>query len=133
MLMLLLLALATAKSSLPSPLKSPTAAESGPEPAGNADVALSATEEVGLVISKKIALEVPPPGVGLKTVTEAVLNLATSLARMAAVSFELLTKVVARAPPFHFTVEPDTKPVPSTVSLKANPPPGSMAAGLKGW
>src|SRR5437773_1993531 len=51
-LTILLPAFATARSSLPSPLKSPTAADVGFDPAWTLDV-LSATEEVGLVISKK--------------------------------------------------------------------------------
>jgi hypothetical protein len=93
---------------------------------------LSATEEVGLVVSKKTTFEAPPPGEGLTTVTEAVLKLTLSVAKTVAVSFESLTKLVARALPFHFTVEPDTKPVPFTVSLKAGPP-GTTASGLRGW
>src|ERR1700682_1622907 len=93
---------------------------------------LSETEEVGLVISKKTTFEVPPPGAGLTTVTEAVLKLAMSVASTVAVSFELLTKLVARVLPFHFTNEPDTKPVPFTVTLKAAPP-GTTASGLSGW
>jgi hypothetical protein len=52
------------------------------------------------VVTKKTTFEVPPPGAGLKAVTEAVLKVATSLAKTVAVSFELLMKLVARALPF---------------------------------
>jgi hypothetical protein len=74
----------------------------------------------------------PPPGVGLTTVTEAVLAVAMSEARILAVNCELFTKVVARALPFQFTTDPVTKPVPFTVSV--NPaPPGATASGTRGW
>lgn len=50
---------------------------------------------------------------------------------MVAVNCELFTKVVARALPFQFTTDPDTKPVPFTVSV--NPaPPGATASGTRG-
>src|SRR5216117_1711707 len=68
---------------------------------------------------KPAALEVPPPGEGLKTVTEAEPPLATSLARMEAVSLVSLTKVVARSAPFQRTTDPEMKLVPLTVRLKA--------------
>ena len=51
---------------------------------------------------------------------------------MLAVNCELLTNVVARALPFQFTTDPETKPVPFTVSV--NPaPPGATASGTRGW
>jgi hypothetical protein len=88
--------------------------------------------DVGSVLVKKTTLELPPPGLGFTTVTKAVLALAMSEARMLAVNCELLTKVVARSLPFQFTTDPDTKPVPFTVSV--NPaPPGAIASGTKGW
>jgi hypothetical protein len=44
----------------------------------------------------------------------------------------LLTKVVARVLPFHFTTEVATNPVPFTV--RVNPaPPGAVASGTSGW
>ena len=83
------------------------------------------------MIRRKAGFEVPPPGVGLTTVTEAVPALAMSVARMGAVSREPLTKVVVRGLPFHFTTAPETKPVPFTVS--ANPAePGLTASGTSG-
>ena len=85
-----------------------------------------------VVTSKKAAFELPPPGVGLATVTEAVLGLAISEARIFAFNSELLTKIVVRALPFHLTTEPKIKPVPLTVSV--NPaPPGLIASGTSGW
>src|ERR1700674_338283 len=125
-------AFVTTKSNLPSPLKSAVFMESGSVPAAKLDGALRETDAIGLVITKKATLDVPPPGVGLTTVTEAVLALAMSDARTLAISFESLTKVVARAAPFHLTVDPDTNPVPLSVSVKAAPP-GTTASGLKGW
>jgi hypothetical protein len=47
-----------------------------------------------------------------------------------AVSCVALTKVVASVVPFQFTVAPETKLVPFTVSVNA-PPPGAADAGLR--
>ena len=77
---------------------------------------------VGPVTVMVRAPEVPPPGVGLNTVTEAVPEAARSLAGILAVSWVALTKVVVRLPPFHRTVEVGTKPLPVTVRVKAGPP-----------
>ena len=71
---------------------------------------------------KAEAVEVPPPGVGLKTVTWAVPAVAMSVDVIAAVSCEALTYVVDRADPFQFTTEAFSKPEPLTVRLKAAPP-----------
>lgn len=92
-----------------------------------------ATPELGLIavvvgagaaalIVKVTALDVPPPGVGLKTVTLAVPAEAMSEAGIAAVSCVALTKVVVRALPFQRTVEPLMKFDPLTVNVKAAPP-----------
>ena len=51
---------------------------------------------------------------------------------MLACSCELLTKVVERAVPFHFTAEVETKPVPFTVRSNGGPP-GAVASGTNGW
>src|SRR5437762_13953751 len=51
------------------------------------------------------APEVPPPGVGEKTVRDAVPAVAMSPAVIAACNWVLLTNVVARAPPFHRTTD----------------------------
>lgn len=68
------------------------------------------------------ALETPPPGAGLLTVTCAEPTVAISLAGIEAVSCVLLTNVVARLEPFHCTVVLEMNPVPVTVSVKAGPP-----------
>src|SRR2546425_5894288 len=68
------------------------------------------------------ALEVPPPGVGENTVTDAVPAGARSAAVPAAVSRVALTNVVVRAAPFQRTLEPLTKLLPFTVSVRAAPP-----------
>jgi hypothetical protein len=68
------------------------------------------------------APDVPPPGVGLKTVTEAVPAVAMSLAGTAAVNCVALPGVVTNATPFHFTAEVLMKFVPVTVSVKPAPP-----------
>lgn len=71
---------------------------------------------------KLTAFDVPPPGVGVTTVTLAVPTLAMSVAGIAAVNCVALTKVVVRGLPFHCTVEPLTKLLPLTVKVKAAPP-----------
>src|SRR5450432_3831976 len=64
--------------------------------------------------------------------TDAVLALAMSEARTIVVNCEVETNVVARALPFHFTIDPETKPVPFTVRMKSGPP-GAVASGTSGW
>jgi len=68
----------------------------------------------------------------LLTVTMAVPLAETSDARMAAWSTVLETRVVARGEPFQLTTEPDTKPLPRTVSV--NPAPVALLRwlGLRG-
>ena len=84
------------------------------------------------MIGKNTTLDVPPPGLGLTTVTEAVPAVAISETKMLAANCELLTNVVARALPFQLTTDPDTKLVPFTV--RVNPaPPGATASGTSGW
>src|SRR5438552_2423368 len=68
------------------------------------------------------APEVPPPGVGEKTVRDAVPAVAMSPAVIAACNWVLLTNVVVRAAPFQRTTDPLTKFVPFTVSVKAAAP-----------
>ena len=79
-------------------------------------------EGAAALIVKLTAFEVPPPGVGVTTVTLAVPAEAISLAGIAAVSCVALTKVVVRALPFHRTVEPLMKFDPFTVRENAAPP-----------
>src|SRR5215472_17047540 len=114
---------ATARSSLPSPLKSPAAIEAGePEPVGTEEAGPKATEEVGVVTVKNATYDMPPPGGGLTTVTDAVLAAAMSAAGTVAFNREPLMNWVASAPPFQCTTEPETNPVPFTVTLKGGPP-----------
>jgi hypothetical protein len=87
--------------------------------------------EAGIETLKKTAPEVPPPGVGFVTVMEAVPVAAMSVAGIAAVRRELLTKVVGRGLPFQFTTEVETKPVPFTVSVNPGPP-GPTLGGTRG-
>src|SRR2546425_4113946 len=68
------------------------------------------------------AVEVPPAGAGLKTVTAAVPTAATSLAGIVAWSWVLLPYVVVRSTPFHLTRDAGTKAVPVTVRLNVGPP-----------
>jgi hypothetical protein len=86
--------------------------------AGFSDVAVGA----GLLMVNVSALEVPPPGVGFITVTDAVPAVAMSAAVMAACKLVLETKVVVRALPFHCTTEEATKLVPVTLNENAAPP-----------
>jgi hypothetical protein len=87
---------------------------------------------VELVIGKKTVFDRPPPGPGLETVTEAVPAVAMSEAATATVNCEPLTKVVGLELPFQFTTEPETKPVPLTVSVKPVPP-GTVLTGTSDW
>src|SRR2546421_285290 len=59
----------------------------------------------GLLTLNVWAAEVPPPGAGVTTVTDAVAAAARSEAGIAAVSCVALTKVVVRAAPFQRTLE----------------------------
>src|SRR5438105_4729345 len=68
------------------------------------------------------ALDVPPPGGGLNTVTRAVPAVTRSVAGITAVSCVAETYVVARSAPFHRTTEVLTKFVPVTVSVNCDPP-----------
>src|SRR5437660_1351562 len=72
------------------------------------------------LIVKVRLFEVPPSG--LRTLTAAEPALATSEAGMLAVSRVALTNVVVRAAPLQRIVAPETKLLPSAVSVKAAPP-----------
>jgi hypothetical protein len=91
---------------------------------------LSPIEGLVGVTSKNTPFEVLP--LGSTTVTEAVLALAISVAKILAFNCERFTKVVVRGLPFHFTTEPEINPVPFTVSVKPTPP-GVAVSGIKGW
>jgi hypothetical protein len=94
------------------------------EPAGAIGTALPLIVKVPpeAFTVKLTLLEVPPPGAGFVTVTAFVPAVAMSDARMAAVSWVALTKVVVFAAPAKLTVEELTKPVPFTVRVNACPP-----------
>jgi hypothetical protein len=82
------------------------------------------------LIVKLWALEVPPPGVVLNTVTWAVPTAAISPASIVAVNWVEDTYVVVRFAPFHRTTELGMKPLPLTVSV--NPAlPAVAKAGLR--
>ena len=66
---------------------------------------------------KDRAEAVPPPGVGLKTVTLTFPAAATLLASTLAVSWALLTKVVARSVLPQRMTEVGTNPLPFTVRV----------------
>jgi hypothetical protein len=73
-------------------------------------------------MEKFTALEVPPPGAGLVTVTAGVPAEAMAAAGMAAVNCVELMNVVAGADAPKLTIEAATKFVPLIVSVKAAPP-----------
>jgi hypothetical protein len=72
-------------------------------------------------IVKLLAVEVPPPGAGLVTVTLTVPPRDMALAGITAVSCVALTKVVVSILPLKLTVEVETKPKPLMVSVKPVP------------
>jgi hypothetical protein len=90
----------------------------------------------GTLIENVKEPEVPPPGAGFETVTIAVPTEAMSATVISACRLVLETKVVARAVPFHWTAEDETKPVPVTVNVNAALPANAelgfrdMAVGI---
>jgi hypothetical protein len=92
-------------------------------PPATADAGLSAlVVGKGLVMVKVCPFEVPPPGVGLKTVTVRVAPATMSAAGMTAWSSVAETYVVVRFDAFHRTTEVGTKFVPVTVRVKVELP-----------
>jgi hypothetical protein len=80
-------------------------------------------------------LEVPPPGPGFTTVTDAVPALAMSAAGTVTVSCVALTNCVKlSAVPFQFTAEPlappPRKPVPFTVKVNEAPPANALVGEM---
>lgn len=75
--------------------------------------------------------DVPPPGVGLNTVTSAVPALDRSLGVISAVNCVLLTYVVVREEPPHRTTEPDMKLEPVTVNVRARLPAGALKGDIE--
>ena len=76
----------------------------------------------GLVTVKASAVDVPPPGAGVKTVIENVPAEAMSDAGIVAVNCVLLTKVVVRLAPLTRTTEAETKLLPVTVNVNPGLP-----------
>ena len=76
----------------------------------------------GLFTANGEAVDVPPPGAGLVTVTLTDPAAAMSAAVIEAVNCVALTNVVVLAAPPKFTTAPETKFVPFTVNVKAAPP-----------
>ncbi len=76
----------------------------------------------GLLIVNVRLLEVPPPGLGVNTVTLAVPLAAMSDANIVAVNLVDETNVVVLSDPFQRTTESVTKPLPFTVNVKSIPP-----------
>jgi hypothetical protein len=74
------------------------------------------------MMEKICALDVPPPGVGVNTVTLAVPAVTRSDAGIAAVNWDGDTYVVGRLMPFQRTTEVGMKFDPLTVSGNAAPP-----------
>src|SRR5690242_7857144 len=83
----------------------------------------------GLVMEKLTAFDVPPAGAGLKTVIGARPPLATSEEGMAAVTCELVMKVVGTSMPLKRTTELATKLTPLTTSVNG-PLPAAAESGL---
>ena len=90
----------------------------------------------GLVTWKKATFEVPPGVGGLSTVTEAVPAVAirepgtTTRSCVGVIEKGVSTVTI----PFivQFTVAPETKPEPFTVSGSPNPTPGAVLVGTSG-
>jgi len=93
------------------------------EPPAVAQVGLSEViVGTGLLMVKVCAFDVPPPGAGFTTVTEAVPAFATRAAVTVAVSCVEETNVVVKAVPFQRTDEVETKLVPFTVRMNCADP-----------
>jgi hypothetical protein len=71
----------------------------------------------GLLIANVVAGDVPPPGVGLVTVMDALPAVAISAAVIVAVTCPPLTNVVARGLPLKFTTEVEIRLVPLTMRV----------------
>src|SRR5579864_316420 len=84
---------------------------------------------VPLLMAKFSILDVPPPGVGLATVTDAVPADAIAAAGMAAVNCVELTNVVVGIVPPKLTIEPGIKLAPLMVSVKPAALPATALVG----
>ena len=93
-----------------------------PLPAAADDGLMPLTAGGGLLIEKTCVPEVPPPGVGLTTVTSAVPWVVRSEPGTRATRSVELPKPVASGLPFHWAVEVETKFVPVSVRVTAGVP-----------
>jgi len=89
-----------------------------------------ASTATGLPIVKVTALEVPPPGVGLTTVTLALPLLLSCDAGTEAERLVELTYVVTSPDWFHSACEPWMNPVPVTVSVNAEPSSAALVGEI---
>lgn len=94
---------------------------------------IEVAEGTGLLVEVIVNVspdEVPPPGVGLNTVTVAVPAEAILVAGTVAVTLVAETYVVVRLVPFHLTTEEEIKLLPFTVKVNEDPP-AAAEVGLK--
>jgi hypothetical protein len=84
----------------------------------------------GLSTASVVAVELPPPGAGLTTVTDRLLAVAWSTTVNWKRSDVALTKVVVRAVPPTCTTESDKKLVPDTVIFEAADPTEKLAGAI---
>ena len=85
----------------------------------------------GALIVNVCALDVPPPGGGVNTVTGTVPALAMSAALIGAVSCVWLTNVVVRGLPFQRTTEVIAKFVPVAVNANVAPPAVALVGEIE--
>jgi hypothetical protein len=90
--------------------------------------AVCAGAATGVKTVKERAFDVPPPGVGVTTVTWSVPIAEISVAGITAWMPVVATKVVVRGLAFHWTTEQGNRvpAVPFTVSVKAGPPTAAL-------
>lgn len=99
-------------------------------PAATVCAAVGLETEKSAIVSVR-AVEAPPPGDGLNTVTKIAPPAARLPMGTSAVTCVALTIVVVSATPFHFTTEPVTKFAPVSVNVKAAPPASAVVGESK--
>jgi hypothetical protein len=102
-----------------------------PAVAFGGEIELSVGLGFGALIVNVCAPEMPPPGAGVDTVTDAVPAEAMSAAVICAVSWVLLPSVVARGLPFHCATDELMKFVPVSVNVKAAPPAVALGGEIE--
>src|SRR5262245_52862472 len=111
---------ATARSTIPSPLKSPDA-----RPCGGARVVRSVRVKTGaaaVVIGSHAVFDSSPPGTGFRTAMAAVFPVDSDAAGIVTRSSPAFTNVVASGVPLNDTAAPVAKFAPFTVSAVLPPP-----------